>query len=85
MRSAWSCLGLVATFEHEKLIIFDPTLPFCDPNYRWELEFDAEEYGKVQFVQWNSLGSHLLIATDANFILIYNQTVSETLKVIILL
>jgi hypothetical protein len=78
MVSAWSCLGLVATFNAGKLMIFDPTLSFCDPNYRWELEFEAAERGAVKCLQWNSVGSHLLVlceGEESSAILLYTQSV----------
>lgn len=75
MPSAWSCLGLVACFEGDSLTIIDPNLPFCDPNYASKLEFDANEQGTVQSVLWNSVGSHLMVVTELNFILIYSQQV----------
>lgn len=77
MLSAWSCVGLVATFQGENLTIFDPNLSFCDPNYRVCLEFDVAEYGQVRQVLWNSVGSHLLVATEGNFILLYSQEVGR--------
>lgn len=78
MPSAWSCLGLIASTNEATFTIIDPMLPFCDPNYRAQLlgsGYRREEHGLITHLQWNSVGSHLLLITQQNHVFIYNQTV----------